>query len=64
MAGASLGVLLISFGLNQIVLFDKLAIYIIAAIFIPFGLYVLVFNYRAYKHYAQFIEEEAQINEH
>lgn len=64
MAGASLGSLLIFFGLNQIVLFDKLAIYIVAAIFIPFGLYVLVFNYRAYKHYVQFVEEEAELNEH
>lgn len=64
LAGASLGILLMSFGLNQIVLFDKLVIYIIAIIFIPFGLYVLIFNFRAYKHYVKFVEEEAEINEH
>lgn len=62
MAGASLGGFILSFGLNQIVLFDKVAIYIISVIFILFGLYVLVFNYRAYKHYVKFVEEEAEIN--
>lgn len=64
MAGASLGGLLLFFGLNQIVIFDKIVVYLIAAIFIPLGLYVLVFNYRAYKHYIQFVKEEAKLNEH
>lgn len=62
MAGASLGGFILSFGLNQIVLFDKIAIYITSVIFILLGLYVLVFNYRAYKHYIQFVEEEAELN--
>lgn len=62
MAGASLGALLLFFGLNQIVIFDKLIVYVIAAIFIPLGLYVLVFNFRAYRHYIQFVKEEAKIN--
>lgn len=64
MAGASLGGLLLFFGINQIIIFDKLIVYIIAAIFIPLGLYVLVFNFRAYRHYIKFVEEEARINEH
>lgn len=62
MSGASLGLFILSFGLNQIILFDKISIYIISAIFILLGLYVLVFNYRAYKHYSKFVEEEAEIN--
>lgn len=64
MAGASLGGLLLFFGLNQLVLFDKVITYVIAAIFILLGLYVLVYNYRAYKHYSQFVIEEAEINQH
>lgn len=64
MAGSFLGVLLVSFGLNQIVLFNELVNYIIAVVFVLFGLYVLVFNYRAFKHYQQFVKEEAEINEH
>ena len=47
MAGTPLGGLLLFFGLNQVVLFDKLVNYIIAAIFIALGLYVLITNYRA-----------------
>ena len=62
MAGASLGGFILSFGLNQIVLFDKITIYIISAIFILLGLYVLIFNYRASKHYSKFVEEEAELN--
>lgn len=63
-AGSSLGGLLLFFGLNQLVLFDKVIAYIIAAIFILLGLYVLIFNYRAYKHYSQFVVEEAELNGH
>ncbi len=62
MAGASLGLFILSFGFNQIVLFDKITIYIISAIFILLGLYVLIFNFRAYKHYSKFVKEEAEIN--
>lgn len=64
MAGAFLGLLLISFGLNQVVLFSALVNYIVATVFILLGLYVLIFNYRAFKHYQQFVKEEAEINEH
>ena len=62
MAGASLGGLLLFFGLNQVVLFDKLVNYIIAVVFIALGLYVLITNYRSYAHYKKFVLEEAEIN--
>ena len=58
MAGSSLGGLLLFFGINQLILFDGIVTYIIAAIFIVFGAYVVIFNYRAYKHYKQFVDEE------
>lgn len=64
MAGVALGLFLISFGANQIVLFDKLIIYIVSALFVLLGLYVSIFNFRAAKHYQQFVGEEAEINEH
>ena len=63
-AGSFLGLLLISFGLNQLVIFNELVNYIVATIFVLFGLYVLIFNYRAFKHYQKFVKEEAEINEH
>lgn len=63
MAGASLGSLLLFFGLNQLILFDGVTTYVIAAIFIILGAYVGIFNYRAFKHYKQFVDEETELNE-
>lgn len=62
LAGTSLGSVLFFFGLNQLVLFDQLLNYIIAAIFILLGLSSLVFNFKAQRHYKQFIDEEAELN--
>lgn len=62
MAGTSLGGLLLFFGINQVILFDEVVNYIIAAIFIALGLYVLIVNYRGYAHYKKFVVEEAEIN--
>lgn len=64
MAGVPLGLFLIFFGLNQLVIFNKLIIYIVSAIFILLGAYVSIFNFRAAKHYRKFIEEEADLNNH
>lgn len=64
MAGVALGLFLIFFGINQIVLFNKFIIYFVSALFILLGLYVSIFNFRAAKHYQQFVVEEAKINEH
>lgn len=63
-AGTFLGALLLFFGLNQLIADNKLATYVVAAIFVLLGLYVITFNYRAYKHYKQFVKEEAELNEH
>ncbi|WP_210468596.1 YtpI family protein [Sporosarcina sp. 6E9] len=62
MAGASLGGFLLFFGINQVILFDQIANYIVAAVFIALGLYVLIVNYRGYAHYKKFVIEEAEIN--
>ncbi|WP_342510668.1 YtpI family protein [Sporosarcina sp. FSL K6-1522] len=63
MAGSSLGGLLLFFGLNQLLLFKDVATYVIAAVFILLGAFVLIFNYRAYKHYRRFVDEETTLNE-
>jgi len=63
-AGTFLGGLLLFFGLNQLVSDNETITYIVAAIFILLGVFVIMFNYRAYSHYRQFVEEEAQLNEH
>lgn len=63
MAGASLGSLLLFFGINQLILFDGTVTYVIAAIFLALGAYVSIFNFRAYKHYKSFVDEESKLNE-
>ncbi len=62
MAGSSLGGLLLFFGINQLFLFSGVLTYVIAAIFIVLGAYVGIFNYRAYKHYLSFVDEEKNLN--
>lgn len=63
MAGAALGGLLFFFGINQLILFDGTVTYVVAAIFIALGAYVGMFNYRAFKHYKRFVDEETELNE-
>lgn len=63
MAGASLGALLLFFGINQFIIFDGMITYIIAAIFIVLGLISFTHHYRAHKHYKQFVNEEMILNE-
>lgn len=62
-AGIYLGTLLFFFGINQLFLFSGLATYVVAGLFIVFGAYIISFNYKASKHYKQFIEEEKTLNE-
>ncbi|WP_153730655.1 YtpI family protein [Sporosarcina obsidiansis] len=63
MAGTALGALLIFFGINQLLLFEGVLTYVVAGIFILFGGYVTLFNFKAMKHYKQFVEEERTLNE-
>jgi Ca2+/Na+ antiporter len=63
MAGASLGGFLFAFGINQLLLFAGIATYVIAALFILFGAFVLIFNFKAFKHYKRFVDEETELNE-
>ncbi|MBF4501715.1 hypothetical protein IRY55_10095 [Savagea sp. SN6] len=63
LAGIPLGFLLIFFALNQFVLFDGWITYVVGIIFIVYGIYMAVANYKKYKHYEQFIEEETRLNQ-
>lgn len=63
MSGASLGGLLLFFALNQLMLFDGITTYIIATLFVLFGVYIGIFNFKAYKHYRSFVDEEKKLND-
>lgn len=62
LASTSLGVLVAAFGLNQMLLFQTTVTYIIAALFILLGGALAIYNYKAAKHYRQFLEEERELN--
>lgn len=62
MAGVSLGLFLVFFGLHQLFAFSYAAVYIVSAVFIALGLFLAYYHFGATKHYRRFIEEEAEIN--
>lgn len=62
LAGIPLGLLLVFFALNQLVLFDGIVTYLVAALFIIVGVVTAVYNYNAFQHYKQFVDEEADLN--
>lgn len=61
-AGIYLGTLLFFFGINQLVLLNGSITYVVGALFILFGSYVIMYNFKASKHYKQFIDEETELN--
>ncbi|REB06551.1 hypothetical protein DVB69_12690 [Sporosarcina sp. BI001-red] len=61
-AGMFLGLLLIFFGVNQLLLFGGVSTYVISGIFILLGGYVAIFNGKAVRYYNQFVEEETDLN--
>ncbi|MCM3743618.1 YtpI family protein [Sporosarcina luteola] len=62
-AGTFLGGLLFFFGINQLLLFEGVATYLVSSLFIVLGAYIIFFNTKAAKHYKQFIDEETKLNE-
>ncbi|MGG0644752.1 YtpI family protein [Sporosarcina gallistercoris] len=61
-AGTFLGLLLVSFGINQLLLFGGVTTYIISGIFIVLGGYVSIFNWKAVQYYKKFVDEETELN--
>lgn len=61
-AGMFLGLLLVFFGINQLMLFGGVTTYVISGVFIVLGGYVSIFNWKADKYYTQFVDEESQLN--
>ncbi|MGM9967052.1 MULTISPECIES: YtpI family protein [unclassified Rummeliibacillus] len=61
-AGIALGMLLILFGINQIIIYHTILTYVVCAILILFGLYATVNYNKRVRHYAQYIAEEEELN--
>ena len=62
-ASMFLGSFLLFFGINQLVSFSGMVTYIISGIFILLGLALMVYNFKASRHYHKFVAEETRLNE-
>jgi hypothetical protein len=54
----SLGIFILSFGLNQIFIWDTLLTKIVGGLFIVYGGFTALQGYKAYRHYDSFPKEE------
>lgn len=61
-AGTFLGFMLVTFGLNQLLIFNGVLTYVVSGVFVLLGGYVSIFNWKAMKHYEQFTDEENELN--
>ncbi|RNF40845.1 YtpI family protein [Planococcus salinus] len=62
-ASVALGSFVMFFGINQLFLFQSTLTYVISGIFIVLGLGLIVYNYKAAKHYHSFVDEETRLNQ-
>lgn len=62
-ASMFLGSFILFFGINQLTIFQSFVTYIISGLFIVLGLALIFYNFKAAKHYHQFVAEETQLNE-
>ncbi|WP_102691066.1 YtpI family protein [Rummeliibacillus pycnus] len=61
-AGVALGIILILFGINQIILYHTVLTYVVCLIMIVFGLFACINYYKRVRHYGQYIAEEEELN--
>ncbi|WP_397539605.1 YtpI family protein [Rummeliibacillus pycnus] len=61
-AGIALGILLILFGINQIILYHTVLTYVVCAIMIVFGVFACINYNKRVRHYGQYITEEEELN--
>lgn len=62
-ANVCLGIFILTFGINQFVLFADAITYIVGGIFIALGALVAYENRKRAKHYSAFVAEERQLYE-
>lgn len=62
-ASMFLGSFIFFFGINQLTIFQTTVTYIIAGVFIVLGLALMIFNFKAARHYHKFVAEETRLNQ-
>jgi uncharacterized membrane protein YjjP (DUF1212 family) len=61
-ASMALGSFITFFGINQLFIFQTAVTYIIAGIFIILGVMLMFHNFKASRHYQEFLDEETRLN--
>ncbi|WP_313891586.1 YtpI family protein [Psychrobacillus sp.] len=61
-ASLCLGALLVFFGFNYLIVYPSGLTYAVSALFVILGSYFMYHNYKAFKHYGQFVDEELSLN--
>ena len=62
-ASVCLGAFIFFFGLNFLIVYPSSVTYVISGLFILLGAYFMYHNFKAYKHYSQFVQEELRLNQ-
>ena len=62
-ASMFLGSFILFFGINQLTIFQSTVTYIISGLFIVLGLALIIFNFKAARHYHKFVAEETRLNQ-
>lgn len=62
-ASMFLGSFIFFFGINQLTIFQSTVTYIISGLFIILGLALMIFNFKAARHYHKFVAEETRLNQ-
>ncbi|HWL25320.1 MAG TPA: YtpI family protein [Ureibacillus sp.] len=61
-AGVALGVFLIAFGINAVVIHQSIISYIICAVFVVVGIMQVYNHYLRVRHEGKFVQEEFELN--
>lgn len=61
-ASVSLGVLIVTFGINQIVLYQTTITYVVSSVFIALGVITIISSWKRVQHEGKFVKEEQLAN--
>ncbi|CAM5202143.1 YtpI-like protein OS=Ureibacillus acetophenoni OX=614649 GN=SAMN05877842_102500 PE=4 SV=1 [Ureibacillus acetophenoni] len=61
-AGIALGIFIIAFGINAVIIHQSLVSYIICALFVLIGLMQAYSNFSRMRHEGKFVQEEYELN--
>ncbi len=61
-AGIALGIFIIAFGVNAVIIHQSMVSYIICALFVIVGIMLVYSNYPRMRHEGKYVQEEFELN--